>query len=841
MMLNNNKARVQPLSKYSISKYSTLNQELNALKATLGENYFTNLVSTDLYNNLRADWEIRPYQQEALGRFIHYWQNYRTDAPTHILYHKATGSGKTLVMAGLILYLYQQGYRHFLFFVNSTNIIRKTKANFLHPQSSKYLFAKNITLHHRQVQVKAVDNFQSINNIDIHIVFQTIQGLHLALNHPKENSLTYEDFENQPIVLISDEAHHINAMTKKSRKMSKANLAKLDSWEHTVQRIFATHPKNILLEFTATVDLSHPKIAEKYRDKLIFDYPLKQFRDDGYSKEVKTLQSDLNELDRALQAIILSQYRKKLFEKNGILIKPVILFKSKTIKASQLFYEKFSQFINDLNTANLQHIQKINTNNIIHQAFHFFENYHIQLNNLILELKADFAVTKCLVINSQQDSERLQLAVNTLEDENNPYRVIFAVDKLNEGWDVLNLFDIVRLYSVRSNTKKTTLSEAQLIGRGARYCPFKLHTKQSLYQRKYDNSPNHELKICETLYYHAAYHPQYIQNLNTALIAIGIKTQTSTAIELTLKKDFLKSKFYQTALFFTNQQIKQNPQKQAGFSPSILKSVYSLNVPMDSTETTTLFENSISPQTNLIKKRIALASFGKTIIRKALNQFEFYKFNNLQKYFPHLQSISEFINAPSYLRGLKIEFTGNENELNTLSNTIQLKLSIQFLKILQTKIIKNHLQCKGSPSFNFFGLKDKLTHNTIQPQPTSNSKLMDATQQKWLVFESFYTTSRGQKIIDYFDKYYTELSRKYSSIYLIINNNCFEFYGFEDGKKITPEYVLYLAKDNQCHQVFIELDKFVLLNEKRLDRRFLFENDMKLVWKYESHFVWLLR
>jgi type III restriction enzyme len=24
--------------------------------------------------------------------------------------------------------------------------------------------------------------------------------------------------------------------------------------------------------------------------------------------------------------------------------------------------------------------------------------------------------------------------------------VIFTVDKLNEGWDVLNLFDIVRLY-----------------------------------------------------------------------------------------------------------------------------------------------------------------------------------------------------------------------------------------------------------------------------------------------------------------------------------------------------------------------------------------------------------
>ncbi|WP_229770923.1 hypothetical protein [Campylobacter portucalensis] len=38
-----------------------------------------------------------------------------------------------------------------------------------------------------------------------------------------------------------------------------------------------------------------------------------------------------------------------------------------------------------------------------------------------------------------------QLLLNNLEDKDNNIRVIFAVDKLNECWDVLNLFDIVRL------------------------------------------------------------------------------------------------------------------------------------------------------------------------------------------------------------------------------------------------------------------------------------------------------------------------------------------------------------------------------------------------------------
>jgi len=47
--------------------------------------------------------------------------------------------------------------------------------------------------------------------------------------------------------------------------------------------------------------------------------------------------------------------------------------------------------------------------------------------------------------------------LNTLEDKNNRIRAVFAVQKLNEGWDVLNLFDIVRLYESRSNVvdKKT--------------------------------------------------------------------------------------------------------------------------------------------------------------------------------------------------------------------------------------------------------------------------------------------------------------------------------------------------------------------------------------------------
>ena len=100
--------------------------------------------------NLNPKFQLRPYQNEAFSRFIYYYTDYpEKQNPSHLLFNMATGSGKTLIMAGLILYLYEKGYRNFLFFVNSTNIIEKTKDNFLNALSNKYLFNKKILFNNK--------------------------------------------------------------------------------------------------------------------------------------------------------------------------------------------------------------------------------------------------------------------------------------------------------------------------------------------------------------------------------------------------------------------------------------------------------------------------------------------------------------------------------------------------------------------------------------------------------------------------------------------------------------------------------------------------------------------
>ena len=95
-----------------------------------------------------------------------------------------------------------------------------------------------------------------------------------------------------------------------------------------------------------------------------------------------------------------------------------------------------------------------------------------------------------------------------MEGKDNLIRAIFTVDKLNEGWDVLNLYDIVRLYNTRDSKSnipgKTTIKEVQLIGRGARYYPFKLPEEfeekkfiNDKFKRKFDHDKENELKILE--------------------------------------------------------------------------------------------------------------------------------------------------------------------------------------------------------------------------------------------------------------------------------------------------------------------------------------------------------
>ena len=788
-----------------------------------------------LSNNLNPKLSIRPYQKKVFQYLVNYFEESFDGKPRQnhqLLFHMATGSGKTLIMAGTILYLYKLGYRNFLFFVNSTNIIDKTRENFLNSISSKFLFNESTSLNDKRIKISEVENFQSSNPDDINLVFTTIQGLHMTLNNPKENSLTYDDFENTKIVLISDEAHHINSETKKGTKnLSQDELFEVISWEGTVEKIFKSNPENILLEYTATVDLQDTFLAEKYKPRLIFDYPLKEFRKDGYSKEVKVLQADLPPFNRSLLAILLSQYRRKIFEKNRISIKPVILFKSKTIAESKSFFEEFNNQLKGLTPSDISLLRSSTLDPIFIKLFNYLDLNNISYENLISEIKEDFSIDNLLSVNSKEESELKQLAVNSLEDEDNHYRAVFAVEKLNEGWDVLNLFDIVRLYDTRdaklNKAGKTTTSEAQLIGRGARYCPFQLSVDQPRSQRKFDLDVEHEMKICEELYYHSAHNPKYIQELSMALQDIGIVPKTSIQKELLIKDSFKLTELYKVGHIFLNSRIKYDRSDIQGIDSSLINQRHKIDLPTGYTKTSSAFETSKASSTEIERKSqdYNLIDFGSTIIRKSINKISFYEFSNLKKYLPNLRSIEELITSPNYFLNIKIEVTGLASEVNNLTHDQKLYISSKILLNLSSIIASEKIEFKGTKEFFPHMLKSVFTNKTMNftvgegedkqfgrsindPIEATNLYHLNLNSKKWYVFNDCFGTSEEKLLIKFIDKKYDVLKEKYSDVYLIRNEKHFQIYNFSDGRPLEPDFVLYLIGKNDSeiihYQVFIE-------------------------------------
>ncbi len=801
-------------------------------------------------DNLNPTFELRPYQEAAFCNYITYFENPKLkQKPTQTLFHMATGSGKTLIMAGLMLYLYKQGYRNFLFFVNLSNIVRKTKENFLTQTSSKYLFAEDIIIDGERVKIKEVSNFQNADEKAINICFTTIQGLHSDMWAVKENSISFDDFNDKKVVLISDEAHHLSASTKKNDKEEQENSK---HWEYTVNRIFGANADNVLLEFTATCDIENKDIFTKYESKIIFDYPLSKFRDDLYSKEIKTLRTDSPVFDRSLQAVLLSQYRLKVFQDNRLNVKPVILLKSHRIKENA---ENMVSFIKNIAALTGDKIREVfdmvrGQAPVMQEAYEYFVNNGISFDVLAQEIKEDFSAAHCISANDDKEVEKNQLLLNSLEDKNNPFRAVFAVDKLNEGWDVLNLFDIVRLYETRDGKNGKpgagTISEAQLIGRGARYCPFKIDDEQPKYQRKYDNDVDNQLRICETLYYHCWNEPRYISELHTALREVGLDLEGRVTKRYSLKESFKLDDLYRTGYVFTNERILKTRNDVHELLPSVRDKIYEVSVAVGKGGEDIVLEeisSDISVKTyQYLTTFKEIASINYSTVNRALRQFDVFKFNTLQSYFPNIKSTYEFVVDGNYLGNIQIKIT---SKYQNPPMSIIYKACVNVLSKIAVKISAIEEVWEGTTEFKAHYLSEFIKDKSVNVKPISGSigysqndasvgaNRLDLSNEDWFVFNDNYGTSEEKAFVRYFKDYVDTLRSKYDKIYLLRNERQIHLYSFEGGERFEPDYILYLCKKrtDSIEQliVFVEPKGTHLIESDKWKENFLLELKNKAI------------
>lgn len=790
-----------------------------AVAREFNKGLFARAIPDYITDNLKE--KLREYQKEALRNFSITQDDQEADFKyRELLFNMATGSGKTMLMAATMLYLFKAHQRqNFLFFVHTDAIIQKTKENFFNKVSKKYLFTKSIEIDGEMITIEEVDVFpQFPEKNTIYLKLSTIHKIHEEINTPRENSITLEDLSEIPLVLLGDEAHHYNATTKgKSKADEEAR-----SWENTIQEILKLRADNRLFEYTATLNLEDEEIYYKFKDKIVYQYNLKQFMEDGFSKRVMLLEANQDDKEKMLDAVLLSQYRKMIATDNGIdYFKPVILFKSNKIQVSKNTQAAFENMIENLTPFQVRNhlIQKqqftTSKTSVWKEVCRYYLAENFSLESVVHSIQQDFSAMNLLNVNKKNMIEEYPIKLNTLEDEDNRVRAIFAVAKLNEGWDVLNLYDIVRIGEQAGIKKNSTDSEAQLIGRGARYFPFYFNQKTS-FKRRFDfpDIGEESLRILEELHYHTINEPSYIKVLHTSLEQANVIAATdgsATIEEAKVKDGFKKTKVYQQGKLYFNETEKVTDSERNWENYS-LERCYDILWRIG-------YERGLD---NLDKSDESvqapiLLTFDKRYYYKTIQRNSFFEFDNLKKFFPEIKSIDEFITSPRFLGNVKIrvilpEGIGVEN----LSKLDKLFVLEEAITRISTNLRRNYKKYKGTKTFIPIYIKDivKDYQVTIEDIVNASGQRIEAKStigRTWFVYDKAIMNGLEHKLVDKVAELVKipSFQDKYSDVYLIRNDEKgtqFKLTEFDGVRGFMPDFLFIMRckEDNCFYQVFIE-------------------------------------
>ena len=815
-------------------------------------------ITDNLKHNL-WDWQTKGTENFLINEEIK--EKEGTNGPTHLMFNMATGTGKTLMMAALILYYYKHGYRHFMFFVNQNNIVDKTENNFIDKMHTKYLFQQNIVVEDKIVSIRKVEIFDDTD--DIQIKFTSIHKLHNAVYSAKENSVTLEELQKRDLVMIGDEAHHLNVSTMRNRQVEfdlptelKENASEKDlekSWENTVlNKILGKNNKNVLLEFTATIP-KNEDVIEKYRTKTIYKFELVDFLQAGYTKEINLISTSLKKKDKILLALLFNWYRHQNAIKHKIPnFKPVILFRSKFIEESKIDYKEFLSLIKDLKASDFNFLKNIADNlkigdenkahgqgkSRVNQMLQFIKEENIKLREIIDYIQYSFSEINCIITNSKDNkaktkektTEDQEQLLNSLEDKNNHIRAIFTVKRLTEGWDVLNLFDIVRLYEGRDegHDKKTgkrkageaTVQEIQLIGRGVRYYPFSYNDYEAN-KRKFDNDLENPLRIIEEFYYHSDDDHRYLDELKRELKNKGFIQDNRAVKKFALKDEFKQSSFYKEIKIWKNERIN-NPERRKKTLSELPKDFFPEYKTRDFVlreEQVILDKDKDEILTESIKRdsrtiSVKIKDFETHLIAKAINKkaaqdLSPLRFNNLKEEL-NLESIDSLF-TDDFLGNFRINIitTKEKTNLEDIDYEAQLDLLLKFFDQFTKKLKEISSPYRGTEKFEAFSFEDlfgETKEKNVFIDEESKALETELLQHKWYVLDSFNGTSEERNLLEFLKNKIGNLEEKYDKVYLLRNEEVYKIYDFEQGRGFEPDFLLFLKGDsgNLYYQVFIE-------------------------------------
>jgi len=448
-------------------------------------------IDQDFINELEryTSHDFRYYQKQALAVFD-FFQKVRRDQYTFKdeLYERefadgtipfygfemATGSGKTLLIGSLILYLHKyHNYRNFLVITPGTTIYKKTISNF-EMMNKKCVFSNHMDI---KYNVVTGDNFtdKSSNydkDADITIFIFNIQKFFdrdtgtLRIDKEWEesfwrdglgNTISFREYlKNERLVVITDEAHHYQKFRVGRGKKSSGDI------------IISLEPE-MVLEFTATAT-TEEEIENRRVQKIIYNYPINDFITDGYGKKVRAYgytgspyrgeTADVTEDDKKkfLASFMIHLLKKKALDKENF--KPILLVRARDI----LHADNLLEWIQNELPDETKLIEDTYNETVRGEKFEITEliRKYISLDELKTEI-AKLPYKSFSYHSDNENEEDIKEKVNTIET--NDQEVLIQIKKLEEGWDIQSPYTILIL-NLSRGPMKTYIK--QLIGRGVR-------------------------------------------------------------------------------------------------------------------------------------------------------------------------------------------------------------------------------------------------------------------------------------------------------------------------------------------------------------------------------------
>jgi len=389
-------------------------------------------------------------------------------------FEMATGSGKTLLIGALIIYLFKtENYKNFLIITPSTEIYKKTINN-LDVMSKKSIFSQSIEFKFNVVNgdnfINKSSNYDEDSDFNVFIFniqkfFERTTGILKVDKEWEEsywkdklgNTITFREFlKSNRLVIITDEAHHYQNIQIKGR-------------EQTSGKIIISLEPELVLEFTATA-ITEEEAKDRRTQKIIYKFPINKFISDGYGKRARAYgyssveeKSKGPEITKDDKNKFLVSYMIHLVKKIALKqenFKPILLIRARNIEHADNLYKWVKNELNG-ETKLIENIHKE-----IVEGEKFVITALIKKYISLDYFKESIAKLPKLsfVYHSQNENDKEIIdKVNTIET--NDQEVLIQIKKLEEGWDIKNPYTILIL-SISKGDRKNYIK--QLIGRGVR-------------------------------------------------------------------------------------------------------------------------------------------------------------------------------------------------------------------------------------------------------------------------------------------------------------------------------------------------------------------------------------